>query len=66
MRWPWRHRNGSAHERADRAVVEARQRREEQEERDEAFLPVADRIRRIREQNHLADAVEAALREGRR
>jgi hypothetical protein len=66
MRWPWRHRDDGGHERADRAVAQARERRREQQARDEGFLPLADRIRRMRERNHLAEAVEQALREGRR
>lgn len=64
MRWPWRHRDDGAHERADEALRRTSRRREEQEERDEAFLPVADRIREMRRRNHLAEAVEQALRGG--
>lgn len=66
MRWPWRNRNDGAHEheRADEALRRTSRRRAEQEERDEAFLPVADRIREMRRRNHLAEAVEQALRGG--
>lgn len=64
MRWPWRYRDDGGHERADEALRRTSRRREEQEERDGAFLPVADRIRRMRERNHLAEAVERALRGG--
>lgn len=66
MRWPWRHRDDAGHERADEALRQTAERREEQQERDDKFLPLADRIRRMRERNHLAEAVERALREGRR
>lgn len=68
MRWPrpWRHRDHEAHERADEALRESSARRAETERRDRTFLPKADRIRQMRERNHLAEAIEAALREGGR
>jgi hypothetical protein len=66
MRWPWRHRDEGGHERAEEALRRTRERRREQERRDGRFGPVADRIREMRERNHLAEAVEAALREGGR
>lgn len=65
MRWPWRHVGGDDHDRAEEALRRTARRREEQQERDEGFLPLADRIRRMRERNHLAEAVEQALRGGR-
>lgn len=65
MRWPWRHAGGGDHDRAEEAIRQTRRRREEQQERDEGFLPLAVRIRRMRERNHLAEAVEQALRGGR-
>jgi hypothetical protein len=66
MKWPWRHSDGEAHDRAEEALRRTSRRREEQEQRDDAFLPLADRIREMRERNHLAESIEAALREGRR
>lgn len=65
MRWPWRHRDEAGHDRAEEALRKTAERRAEQRHRDEGFLPVADRIREMRRRNHLAEAVEAALREGR-
>ena len=64
MRWPWRHRDDAGHEAADEAIERTARRREEQQVRDEAFLPLADRIREMRRRNHFAEAVEQALRKG--
>lgn len=65
MKWPWHRHDQGEHERAEEALRRTRGRRQEQERRDDRFLPVADRIRRMRERNHLAEAIESALREGR-
>jgi hypothetical protein len=65
MRWPWRHRDEQGHARADAALERTREKREASRRKDAAGARLADRIRQMREANHLAEAIERALREGR-
>lgn len=67
MRWWRRNRRDEqeGHARADRALRRADAAYEATRRRDEQGRRLADRIREMRERNHLAEAIEHALREGR-
>lgn len=66
MRWPWQqHPDDGERARADEALERATERLEETRRRDEAGHRLAARIRTMRDRNHLAEAIERALGEGR-
>lgn len=66
MRWRWlssRAERGPS--RADAAVEQSRRQLDEAKQERRHWEDFTERLRQIRERNHLADAVERALREGR-
>jgi hypothetical protein len=66
MRWPWDHREQAEQEqRAEQALKETKKRVAETRQRDARARHLAETIRQMRQRNHLAEAVEAALRRGR-
>lgn len=66
MRWRRRHTGRDERERrAEQALQETRERAEDTRQRDARARRLAETIRAMRERNHLAEAVEAALRRGR-
>ncbi|TDD97655.1 DUF7620 family protein [Actinomadura rubrisoli] len=67
MRLPWRRRRDDAiPSDADEALELSEQRREQAVERRAEFDRLAERMRRMRTTNHLAERFAQALREGRR
>ncbi|NEA22597.1 DUF7620 family protein [Actinomadura bangladeshensis] len=67
MRWPWNqpHPDDGEQARAEAALERTSERLEETRRRDEAGHRLAEKIRAMRERNHLAEAIERALGEGR-
>ncbi|MCP9947290.1 DUF7620 family protein [Actinomadura madurae] len=67
MRWPWKqtHPDDGEQARADEALERTSEGLAETRRRDEAGYRLAERIRAMRERNHLAEAIEKALGEGR-
>ncbi|WP_242890827.1 DUF7620 family protein [Actinomadura litoris] len=67
MRWPWqRQPDETERARAELALERTSERLEETRRRDEAGHRLAERIRQMRQRNHLSDAISRAFEEGRR
>jgi hypothetical protein len=65
MRWPWdRGDQAEKERRAERALKETQERVKETRQRDARGRRLAETIREMRRRNHLAEAVERALRGG--
>lgn len=65
MKWPRWKRDEQGHARADEAAATTERKLAESRRKDADGERLADRIREMRERNHLAEAIADALREGR-